>query len=281
MKVRKSSKEASLCRGLRFQFVTAYRRRQLTNAVLFAIVLCGVLLRSDYTSADDKSKKIVGGILKILVESQLRGQGGPNQQQLRPGSPQAARATPELIRARESLHAFRQESITLSTLLQRDSGRNAGLQSFVGDAVQLQARADALAQRSHAVPDHRFSYRLRQVPSLSQPCRACIGQLDQYDAALCDALSIEPQIDRRTLQRQSEGLVVYLHGLSDDIDYELRRSPSRNALMLKTSQAHQAAVGFSDSVSSGQPYALGTVRFREPFYRTNGPANSERRPVST
>jgi hypothetical protein len=271
MKVRKSSKEASLCRGLRFQFVTAYRRRQLTNAVLFAIVLCGVLLRSDYTSADDKSKKIVGGILKILVESQLRGQGGPNQQQLWPGSPQAARATPELIRARESLHAFRQESITLSTLLQRDSGRNAGLQSFVGDAVQLQARADALAQRSHAVPDHRFvvqdvqrldsdwrrfSYRLRQVPSLSQPCRACIGQLDQYDAALCDALSIEPQIDRRTLQRQSEGLVVYLHGLSDDIDYELRRSPSRNALMLKTSQAHQAAVGFSDSVSSGQPYAL-------------------------
>jgi len=48
---------------------------------------------------------------------------------------------------------------------------------------------------------------------------------------------------------------VYLHGLSEDIDFELRRSPSRNALMLTTSQAHQAAVGFSDSVSAGLPYA--------------------------
>ena len=247
-------------------------RRSFFVVVAMTVVFAGLLMRGTTASADDKTKKIVGGILKILVESQLRGQGGPNQQQFRPGGQRpGVRATPELTRARVSLQSFRQESITLSTLLQNDSAHNAGLQSFMAAAVQLQARADAISQRSRAVPDHKFivqdvrrldsdwrgfSYRLQQVPNLSQPCRACIGQLDRFDAELCDILSIEPQIDRRTLQQQSAGLVVYLHGLSDDIDYELRRSPSRNALMLKTSQAHQAAVGFSDSVSAGRPYAV-------------------------
>jgi hypothetical protein len=261
-------------------------RRRILSVVILAAVAGSLLLRDNPASADDKTKKIVGGILKILVESQLRGQGGPNQQQLRPGTPRpGVRATPELTRARVSLQSFRQESITLSTLLQKESTRNVGLRSTIADAVQLQARADAISQRSRAVPDHRFivqdvqrldsdwrrfSYRLQQVPNLSQPCRACIGQIDQFDVELCNVLSIEPQIDRRTLQRQSEGLVVYLHGLSDDIDYELRRSPSRNALMLKTSQAHQAAVGFSDSVSAGRPYAE-LVRDYKAFLRKWNP----------
>ncbi len=252
--------------------------RSFTFVLTMAAAFATLFLRADSTSADDKTKKIVGGILKILVESQMRGQGGPHQQQLRPGELRpGVRATPELTRARVSLQSFRQESITLSTLLQQESARNAGLRSFIAAAVQLQARADAISQRSRAVPDHRFivqdvqrldsdwrsfSYRLQQVPSLSPPCRACVGQLDQFDAELCDILSIEPQIDRRTLQRQSEALAVYLHGLSDDIDYELRRSPSRNALMLKTSQAHQAAVGFSDAVQTGRPYAALVAEYK-------------------
>lgn len=258
-----------------YSVLTCDIRRTDVHSPRWRRVLCLLLLTAIWlgasgrnpASADDKSRKIVGGILKILVESQLRGQ---NPQNFRPGGPRPGRATPELTRARVSLQSFRQESITLSTLLQKESTRNAGLRSLVADAVQLQARADAVSQRSHAVSDHRFivqdvqrldsdwrkfSYRLQQVPNLSQPCRTCVGQLDQYDAALCDALSIEPQIDRRTLQRQSEALAIYLHGLSDDIDYELRRSPSRNALILRTSQAHQAAVGFSNAVSAGRPYA--------------------------
>lgn len=255
------------------------RTRLFAFVVAIVAVVTTLLFRVDSTSADDKTKKIVGGILKILVESQMRGQGSANQQQLRPGGQRpGVRGTPELTKARVSLQSFRQESITLSTLLQNDSARNAGLRSFIAAAVQLQARADAISHRSRAVPDHRFivqdvqrldsdwrqfSYRLQQVPSLSQPCRACVGQLDQFDAELCDILSIEPQIDRRTLQRQSEGLVVYLHGLSDDIDYELRRSPSRNALMLKTSQAHQAAIGFSDAVQNGRPYTILVAEYKD------------------
>lgn len=247
---------------------TFRNRRLLTGVVLLAVAIGMPGIRENAVSADDKTKQIVGGILRILVESQLRGQQGADPQQFRPGR-RPGRATPELISARELLQSFRQESITLSTLLQRESGRNSGLVTFVGEGVKLQARADALAQRSHAVPDHRFiiqevqrldrdwrqfSYRLQQVPSLSQPCRACIGLLDQYDADLCELLSIEPQIDRVDLQKKSQTLVVYLHGLSDDINYELRRSPSRNDLMLKASQAHQSAVGFSDSVAVGRPY---------------------------
>ena len=132
-------------------------RRRRSFALALAAVVATLLLRVDSTSADDKTKKIVGGILKILVESQMRGQGGPNQQQLRPGAPRpGVRATPELGRARVSVQSFRQESITLSTLLQKESTTNAGLRSLIADAVQLQARADAISQRSRAVPNHRF-----------------------------------------------------------------------------------------------------------------------------
>lgn len=246
------------------------QNRLVTGIVLMSATIGALLIPVEPLSADDKTRQIVGGILRILVESQLREQQGSDPPQLRPGRP-AGRATPELIRVRELLQSFRQESITLSTLLQRESSRNSGLVTFVGEGVKLQARADALAQRSHAVPDHRFiiqevqrldrdwrpfSYRLQQVPNLSPPCRTCIGLLEQYDASLCEVLSIEPQIDRRELQQKSQALVVYLHGLSDDIDYELRRSSSRNELMLKTSQAHQAAVGFSDAVAIGRPYKV-------------------------
>ncbi|MGZ0172422.1 MAG: hypothetical protein ACKVHE_23020 [Planctomycetales bacterium] len=271
MVARNSSEEVLSGFKLRNRKRDGQNRRSFFVVVAMAAVFGGLLICGTSASADDKTKKIVGGIFKILVESQLRGQRGPNQQQLRPGGQRpGVRATPELTRARVSLQSFRQESITLSTLLQQESTHNTGLRSFVAAAVQLQARADAISQRSRALPDHRFivqdvqrldsdwrrfSYRLQQVPNLAQPCRACIGQLDQYDAELCDVLSIEPQTDRRTLQQKSQSLVVYLHGLSDDIDYELRRSSSRNALMLKTSQAHQAAVGFSNSVSAGRPYA--------------------------
>ncbi|NQV28361.1 MAG: hypothetical protein HQ518_28750 [Rhodopirellula sp.] len=266
------SKDVRVEAGSRRGIPCSDSRRKILFAAILAAVTGGLLLRINPVSADDKTKQIVGGILKILVESQVRGHGGPDRHQLRPGPPQPGQATPELIRARAraSLQSFRQESITLSTLLQQESKRNVGLQSLIADAVQLQARADAISQRSKVVPHHRFilqdvqrldsdwrrfSFRLQQIPNISPSCRASIGQLDQYDVALCETLSIEPQIDRRTLQRESEGLVVNLHTLSDDINYELRRSPSRDTLVLKTSQAHQAAIGFSDAVSAGLPYA--------------------------
>lgn len=242
-------------------------RSKTVQRIIAASLISTVLLTGGFASADEKARKIVGGILKILVESQMRDRDGQN---IRPGGPRPGRATPELTKARTALQSFRQESITLNTLLQKDAQRNPGLRTLIADSVRLQARADAITQRSQAVPDHRFivqdtrlldsdwrklSWRLQQVPNLPQPCRACIGLLDRYDAAFCEALSIEPQIDRRSLQRQSEGLVVYLNGLGDDINFELQRSPARNTLLLKASQAHQSAVGFSDAVSASLPYS--------------------------
>ena len=257
------------------------RMRQAHPRCLIAFALAvSVLSAGRPSAADEKSKKIVGGILKILIESQLRGKDRHG----RPGPPKPVPATAKLTKARVTLQAFRQESITLNTLLEKDSRTHAGLRSLIAESVRVQARADALTQRSLVVPDHRFivqdaglldsdwrklSYRLQQVPTLSRACRACVGRLDEYDAALCELLSIEPQLDRRTLLRHSEGLVVYLHGLADDINFELRRSPGRNALLLKASQAHQAALGFSDAVAAGQRYATVVAEYKAFLKRWN------------
>lgn len=159
----------------------------------------------------------------------------------------------------------------------------------MGDALTVQARSDALARRSRTVRDHRLltndslqldrdwrvlSYRLRQLPGLSGPCRDCVGRLDGFANQLCTVLKIEPQIDRRLLVRQSDALVIYLRGLIDDLGYELRRDRNREKLIIAAGQVQQAAASFAELAHNGAPYQKLVASYQyflklwSPFART-------------
>lgn len=239
--------------------------------LLLAIVICGSL--SPAARADEKTRRIVGGILRILVDSRVeRGQLPPGQ--LTP----PGRVSPELGRARPHLQEFTREAASLGSMLQQGAARNAALRPLAAETLQFQASAEALHRRSTLVNDHRaivqetqrvdqnwrlLSYRLRQTRGLDAGCRECVARLDRIEASICNELSVEPQIDRRSLVRHSQGLTHYLRGLVADIDFELRRSPQREALKLEASKARQFAAGFAEDVGDGAGYDELVASYRE------------------
>lgn len=219
--------------------------------------------------ADDKDserrKQVVEGLLRVLIESQTGGRGGPPRTQLAP-PPQLAPGTPELQRARPVLDGFLRESTALSNHLQQQAQTQAALAPLSADVLRLRANAEALQRRSRSVPAHGFilddarildrdwrvlSYRLKQTRGLGPGCRASLTQLDDFDAQLCAALNFEPQLDRRSLAQQGQTLAVHFNSLLDDMDIELRRHPRRNELMLAGSQARQLAERFAEDAARG------------------------------
>ena len=223
--------------------------------------------------ADEKTRRIVGGILRILVESQVERGQQPSGRLTPPG-----RVSPELGRVRLHLQEFSREAASLGTLLQKGAAGNAALRPLAAETLQFQASAEALHRRSTLVNDHRailletqgvdrnwrlLSYRLRQTRGLDADCRECVARLDRIEASVCSALSIDPQIDRRNLSRHGQALSLYLRGLVEDIDFELRRSPQREALKLEASQARQLATGFAEDVSQGAGHNELVAAYRE------------------
>jgi hypothetical protein len=240
----------------------AYSRRAHAT-ILIAMAILGSQLSVGH--ADEKSRRVVNGIFRILIESQGRG----GQPAPRPSTVRPSQATPEMAKVRVALSGYQKESAGLYGLLQKESQRQVQVRTLLGDASKVQARSDSLARRSLAVSDHRLlasesiqldrdwralSYRLEQLPGLSAPCRECIGRMDGYGTQLCGALNFEPQVDRRALVRQSDTLVIHLRGLIEDLDFELRRNRDRQKLIIAAGQVHQAAIAFAEAAHEGATY---------------------------
>jgi hypothetical protein len=241
-------------------------KRGLTMVALAAVAVLASL--STTAVAGEKEREAVGSLLRLLIESQTGRPHHPGPTQLRSGTP-PGRGTPELMRSRKIYEQYRDESAGLSNLLQQDVHRNPGLTTFVGDSVRLHAESEATARRSVIVGDHRqiledtrrmdrdwrvLSYRLKQAHGISKPGRECVGRLDEINSQLCSILSIEPQIDRHVLQRQSQTLAIYAKALIEDINFELRRSPGRSTLQIEAAAAQQSAQAFADDVTRGVRY---------------------------
>lgn len=239
-----------------------------SNSRLVAATLVGLALSSLASprpgQADEKSRRVVNGILRILIESETR-----DRRPVAPPPTRVVKGTAELTRLRPILTGYQKESAGLYGLLQTESQRHAPTRALLPDALRFRSQSDALARRSLTITDHRqlrddaaaldrdwrvLSYRLRQVPGLGQPCRDCIGRLDKSGTQLCDILQFEPQIDRRSLVRQSDALVIYLRGLIEDLEFELARTRGKSQLIVAAGETHQSAVDFSEAVSDGASY---------------------------
>ena len=249
----------------------SHRSRQILTP--FLVLASAASIASVEVRADDKSRKVVNGIFRILIESQGGGQPpGPRPSAVRP-----VQATPELVMLRVTLTGYQKESAGLYEMLQKESQRQPQVRTLLGDALTVQARSDSLARRSLTIEDHQvltkdsvqldrdwrvLYYRLRQLPGISAPCRECVGRLDGYGNQLCSVLTFEPQIDRRSLVQQSDALVIHLRRLIDDIGYELRRDRNRDSLIVAAGQVHQAAVDFSRRAHDGAKYELLVTSYR-------------------
>ena len=239
--------------------------KQLAALMALLLLLGSLFLKPALADDKDRRRELLGGILRIVVESQSEQHRHGDRGRVSAPPPPAqlgAVSSRELISARVTLESYRLESAALNAQLQQDAVANPALRGILNDSLKFQARADAVSIRSRAVIDHRsilgeielldrewrtLGYRLQQAPRLSKSCRDSLVRMDQHNNSLCQQLAIEPSIDRRVLVREAEGLTTHLRSLVEDVAFEARSVPNGRELVLESGRAQQAAAAFADA----------------------------------
>lgn len=240
------------------------RLRRSLSTLLAAAVLTGTLWHSSETArADEKTRRIVSGVLQLLIESQRpdRGRGRPV-----PPPPKASREVQIVV---DVLSDYREEAERLSLTAQQSVATSPGLRPLIGDVLTFHAGSDSVFHRarhmSHpsqirdsvAQLDSNWrvlSWRLKQTRGVSRECRSSVDTLDQIAARLCELYQFQPQVDFRSLQRQADSLTFYTRALVSDLELELRRSPRRHEVVHAASRTQQAAGAFAEQVARQAPY---------------------------
>jgi len=230
---------------------------------LVATVIGMLSFPSGTVRADEKTQRIVSGVLQLLIDSQRpdRGRGRP--------APPPPRASREVQIVVDVLNGYREEAERLSLTAQQNVNSSPGLRPLIGDVLTFHAATDSVFHRarhmSHpsqirdsvAQLDSNWrvlSWRLKQTRGVSQQCRSSVENLDQLSAKLCELYQLQPQVDLRSLQRQADSLTFYTRALVDDLELELRRSPRRNEIVHAASRAQQVAGAFAEQVAQQAPY---------------------------
>ncbi|MCP4783398.1 MAG: hypothetical protein GY903_29865 [Fuerstiella sp.] len=229
---------------------------------------------------------IARGLLRALIESQLekslrRNGGAPNSHEH--GNPGDSRVTPEMLRLRPITASYAQESAALSALLNTDARRSFEVRRQLQAAIQLQANATALNQRSAHQANHlamldeyrglnsewtTLSHQLDQCRSLSAQTRACIKRVARLDAQYCSLLGIQEQFNNSRLTREAYTLTAYLRDLVDDVqDTAPRPGASHNRTLRSLGRLNQEADYFAQLVSRGVQFKKAVTEYRQ-LYRS-------------
>ena len=234
--------------------------------VLALTVLAGPLaLAPRFADADDKTQRIVNGVLQLLIDSQ---NPGPGPTRLAPPPP-PAQASSEMQAVVGVLKEYHDESSHLSAIVQQEISRNPGLRALAADVLKFQADADVAFHHAHQMshPNQMtdavaqldgswrlLSWRLKQTRGTPAECRAQIERLDRISGQLCKLYNLQPQVDFRSLQRQADLLASNVRLVVEELEFELKRTPQGDDLVHAASKAHQAASTFADEVSRPAPY---------------------------
>ena len=238
-------------------------RHPLATVLAVAAVTACLLAPTQRAKADEKTQRIVNGVLQLLIDSQRpdRGRGRPA-----PPPPKASREVQIVV---DLLSGYRGEAERLAQTAQQDINRGPGLRPLIGDILTFHATTESVFDRARHMSHPSqigdsvaqldstwrvLSWRLKQTRGISREFRASVDTLDQLSAKLCELYQIQPQIDIRSLQRLADSLSFYLRALVSDLETELRRSPQRNETIHAASRAQQAASAFADEVARQAQY---------------------------
>ena len=248
---------------------------------LLCIVIVQATIASGVLNAQS-GEDIAKGLLRALIESQLqksqRNNGGlpnPNGQgNLRPNV-----VTPEMLQLRPIVASYAQESAALSALLNTDARRSFEVRRQLQAAIQLQANATALTQRSARQSNHlvmldeyrglssewtTLSHQLEQCRSLSAQTRDCMKRVARLDAQYCSLLGIQEQFNNAALTREAYTLTAYLRDLVDDVrDTAPRPGASHDGVLRSLGRLNQEANYFAQLASRGVPFPKAVTEYQQ------------------
>lgn len=219
------------------------RPAHLRSAMLlitFATCLCFASVSDVVAQGREERRKVIGDLLKSLIESQL-------DRQARPNNPAPSRpADPRLARVRVPLKQFSQESARLVQHLNTHDATSHRLRPLLNDALRVQSSVAVLEQQmqrgvtyDQVVESFRpidrdmrlLSYRLGEVPGLDPACVQCVKQLDAHGRSLCEIMSIAPQVDYAQLATLCSACAREVDDLIEDLEIELGATPQCRQLV--------------------------------------------------
>lgn len=258
----------------------------MRQSFILAIALL-TLFGSVANAQNPQRRELLQGLLKGLIESQLdQGRGSPRQQpyppQGRPGQrgpiPQPGRNIPggtvvtvevskTMLNARQSLGRWNTASASLVEELRRHEHKSPQLRPLLADTMRFQASIGGLCRRAELAPtigplkndfaaldrDWRLiSNRIQTTRGIPTNCQGFVTTINDLDRQLCDVFQLEPQVNRRELNRLATTM-------SNDFDHLLRglhysRGSKGNQKLIRDGQQLQAKIGQAASLVSRGSY---------------------------
>ena len=207
----------------------------------------------------ENRRAFVEELLRGLIESQTQKQAQQphDYQHNRPGQPNFRQprqpavqvdVSRDMLTAREHLKNWNKASMRLVDELRYHQYEAPQLRPLMADALKLQANIELISRKAQLYPsvdplvddfglidrDWRvLSHRLKQTRGLPTECSTFISTISDLDTRLCGLLNIEPQIDRRELQRLATELRLEFDHLLQDVYYLVRGQQGSRKLLAK------------------------------------------------
>ena len=236
---------------------------------------------------NQQRRELIQGLLKGLIESQLdQNRNVPPAQpyppQNYPGQripvPQPGRNVPggntvtievskEMLGARRSLSQWNTASASLVEELRHHEHEAPQLRPLLADSMRFQAAVGGLCRRAELMPtigplkndfaaldrDWRLiSNRLKTTRGVPADCQGFVTTINDMDRQLCDVFQLEPQVNRRELNRLATTM-------NNDFDHLLRGlffsgGANKNQKLIRDGQQLQAKIGQAASLVSRGSY---------------------------
>ena len=194
-----------------------------------------------------------------------------------------------------SLRSFADQSTELVSQLQRTPRGVTGVGPLLGEAWELKATANWLADGARNTLDpyavsqrycdldcqwRNLSYRLRNLSGLDAACVRCVERLDNLSDRLCSDLGVDPQFDRQAMLEQMVMATSYIDTLLDDIEYELNAEPDSQSLLSEGRRLQQEirraaefvpGATYDEIANQFTQFVGGWRRFAAKLYAYNNP----------
>jgi|GEM_PF-5598738 len=269
--------------------------RLFSNRVLLG--LCFVIMGSACFPSPvvhaQKGREIVGGLLRELLESEMKRQQQKqrNENPHKHPRPNDHRPNKNLSistksqQARGYFKSFGSESQRLAALIEQQARNVPGARSHLDEVLKLHARSEFLNRRyAQPQPDHilirdieamnrdwrSVAYQLNRLTGLPGECRQTIGRIDDINTRCCGLFDLGAQFNQREVVRLADSLAAEIHHLQRDVEFELRLNPTARQLILQLRRIEARAKLLSDSAANGNAFDVVVAEFQRFVREWNG-----------
>jgi len=255
-----------------------------------ALILCFCI--TDFSQAQDpraRRRQLVEDLLRGLIDSQVqKSQQGqrqydPRRQAVpgtRPGQPRqgviipnqpkvVVEVSPQMRKVRKQLTSWNQECGQLIQEIRVQEYEVPQLRPLLADAMKVKANIEVICRKAELYPNcapivddfrvidadwRMLEHRLRSARGVSPKCVSCLDRCAKYDTQVCEILEVQPQFNRRELQRLATKLKADYDHLIYDLYYVVRNQPNGGRKILAQGKELQTMIAQSSALIKNGSY---------------------------